>query len=72
MPLRRFTGSVLSFNYGRGFGFVEPDGSHAKVLLHITQFPRHVGAHEIGRGVRVEFYLENHAKGLRAIRANII
>jgi cold shock CspA family protein len=70
--LRRFTGSILNFNRERGFGFVKVDGPYPEALAHITQFGPHVGSHLIGRGVRIEFYLENHAKGLRAIRINII
>jgi len=72
MPLRRFTGTVINFNRDRGFGFVKVDGPFPEALIHISQFPSHVGAHDVDRGVRIEFYLENAAKGLKAVRANII
>lgn len=72
MAVRRFTGTLMSFNHQRGFGFVKVDGPFPEALIHIDQFPKHVGTHELGRGVRVEFYLENAAKGLRAVRANIV
>jgi cold shock CspA family protein len=62
----------MKFNHQRGFGFVKVDGPFPEALIHIREFGSDVGAHQIGRGVRVEFYLENHAKGLRAVRVNII
>lgn len=73
MPLRRHTGVVTKFNHERGFGFVRVDGpGHSAALIHLEVFVPHVGRHEIGCGVRVEFELEDHAKGLRCARATII
>lgn len=72
MAVRRFTGTVMSFNRDRGFGFVKVDGPFPEALIHISQFPKYVGTHELDRGVRIEFYLEHAPKGLKAVRANII
>jgi cold shock CspA family protein len=72
MPLRRFTGTLTKFYHDRGFGFVKIDGPYRDAMVNIAQFGRHVGTHELGPGVRIEFYLEAHTQGLRAVRANII
>jgi len=72
MAVRRFTGTLHNFNRERGFGFVRVDGPFPEAMIHIKEFPKFVGTHELGPGVRIEFYLEHAPKGLKAIRANII
>lgn len=72
MPLKRFTGTLISFDHARGFGWIEIDGPYPEAFVHASNFPSEIGAHKLGRGVRCEFYLENAARGLKAIRANVI
>jgi cold shock CspA family protein len=72
MALRRFIGTVISFNRARGFGFVKVDGPFPQAFVNISEFPSYVGMDMLGPGTRVEFYLENSSKGLKAIRANIV
>jgi len=72
MPLRRFTGSLTKFNHQRGFGWIKIDGPFPEAFIHIKEFPSHVGVHDLGRGTRVEFYLQNAPRGLKAVRANVI
>ena len=63
---------MLEFSRDRGFGYVRVLGPQWKAFLHVHAFPPHVGAHDITRGAKVEFYLENHEKGLRAIKAELV
>lgn len=72
MALRRFEGVVLEFNPARGFGYVRVLGPHAKAFLHIREFPPDVGAHDVRRGSKISCFLENHERGLRAIRAELV
>lgn len=70
---RRYTGTVTSFYHDRGWGFVRVDGlARGDAIIHVLEFPQSVDVSDLARGVRVEFYLEQHAKGLRSVRANII
>jgi cold shock CspA family protein len=73
MTLRRYTGDIIKFDHRRGFGWVRVDNVPLRdVFLHIAAFSKSVGLHEIGPGVKCEFYIEKHDKGLRAVRANIV
>ncbi|SIO24733.1 Cold shock protein, CspA family [Bradyrhizobium erythrophlei] len=72
MPLRRYTGTLIKFNHGRGFGWVKVDAPLPEAYVHIRDFPNHVGVHMLGSGVKIEFYLEQRARGLHAVRANIV
>jgi cold shock CspA family protein len=73
MLLRRYTGTLIKFNHQRGFGWVKVDHvSLPEAFVHVKAFPQHVGKHDLCSGAKIEFYLEQHARGLRCIRANII
>jgi cold shock CspA family protein len=72
MALRRFTGTILNWNVERAFGFCRVDGPFGEAMVHIRQFHSDVCVYDIKRGTRISYFLENHAKGLRAIRVEII
>ncbi len=71
-PLRKFTGTLIKFNHQQGYGWMRIDGPYPEAFIHAQEFPREMGAHKLGPGVRCEFYLENAARGLKCIRANVI
>ncbi len=65
--LRPFRGTVVRFWPERGFGFVRPDGGSRDARVHLKDC-ENIGGDQINVGTRLEFYLEDHPKGLRAIR----
>lgn len=64
----RQTGSVLNFNL-RGYGFIQPDGSRCQVYFHITQV---AGRLTLREGDRVSFETEQHDKGDRAVKVQLL
>jgi cold shock CspA family protein len=70
--LRTFKGRVVRFwpDRGGGYGFIRLEypasTREARFVLSECDF----GGDEIKSGDRVEMYLEDHAKGLRAIRVS--
>jgi cold shock CspA family protein len=72
MAARRFTGTIVWFDYARGFGSVLVAGLARKAFVNIAEFPAEVNRHNLGRGTKVEFYLANGTKGLKCVRANIV
>jgi cold shock CspA family protein len=70
--LRTFKGTVTRFWPERAYGYVRTDVIRREAHFHLRDFD-HVGGDQIKEGTtRLEFYLEHHAKGLRAVRVNII
>lgn len=72
MGPRRYTGTLRKFSPDHGFGWIKVNAPLPEVYIHIAAFSEFVGVHMLGPGVKVEFYIERHARGLRAVRANII
>jgi cold shock CspA family protein len=68
--LRTFHGAVVRFWPERGFGFVKPDGMSRDARVHLTDCEG-IGGDQISVGTRLQFYLVDHPKGLRAIRVSM-
>ena len=55
------TGTVKWFNSQKGFGFIQPDGGAADVIVHISAVER-AGMSGLNEGQKVSFELERDAK----------
>lgn len=70
--LRQFSGKVVRFWRQKADGFVKVDGSPREAHFHMSNFDDDTGGDEIRPGDRLSFYLEDAARGLRAIRISRI
>ncbi len=59
------TGTVKKFLDDRGFGFIVPDEGDDEVFFHQSEIIME-GFRTLAEGQRVEFEVENGAKGLSA------
>ncbi len=59
------TGTVKKFLDGKGFGFIVPDEGNGEVFFHQSEIAME-GFRTIEEGQRVEFDVEEGAKGLSA------
>jgi cold shock protein len=62
------SGTVKWFNDAKGFGFIQPDGGGADAFAHFSAIEME-GFKSLKEGQRVDFELDEGAKGLMA--ANI-
>jgi CspA family cold shock protein len=62
-------GTVKWFNESKGFGFVTPDDGSKDVFVHFSAI-QDQGFKTLAEGQRVEFSIENGAKGPSA--ANVV
>jgi len=69
--LRTFKGTVTRFWPEKAYGYVRTDVVRQEAHFHLRDFD-HVGGDQIKEGTRLEFYLSQRAKGLRAIRCSIL
>jgi cold shock CspA family protein len=70
--LRTFKGTVVRFYRERAYGYVRVDAPPREAHFHLRDFEECTGGDEIKEGTRLEFYLEQCAKGLNAIRCSIL
>ena len=61
----RITGTVKWFNGTKGFGFIAPDDESEDVFVHYSSIQGD-GFRNLDEGERVEFNVEQGAKGLQA------
>lgn len=59
-------GKVKWFDAGKGYGFIEPDGGGADVMLHISCLQA-AGYHAAYEGARVHVLADRGAKGMQAV-----
>lgn len=59
-------GTVKWFNDQKGFGFIVPDNGEREVFVHYSAVHMR-GRKTLLEGQRVEFEVENHERGPRAI-----
>ena len=62
---RRMTGTVRWFSRVKGYGFIQPDGSEKDVFVHYSAITGE-GYRNLNEGQRVEFSIEDSAKGPQA------
>lgn len=60
-------GTVKYFNNSKGFGFIKPDKSDEDIFVHRSGL-----VHEIKENDRVRFKTEHSAKGLTAVKVELI
>jgi len=59
-------GTVKWFNGEKGFGFIAPDGGAPDVFVHYSEI-RGSGFRTLEENQRVQFEVEQGAKGLQAV-----
>jgi CspA family cold shock protein len=59
------TGTVKWFSTDKGYGFITPDGDARDVFVHHSAI-RDQGFKSLGEGARVEYEVEEGAKGPQA------
>lgn len=60
------TGTVKFFNTTRGFGFITPDDGSKDIFVHISAVER-AGMDQLAEGQKVQFDVEQEARGPKAI-----
>ena len=63
----RLTGTVRWFSRVKGYGFIKPDDSDKDVFVHYSAIVAE-GYRNLDEGQRVEFSIEDTAKGPQAAR----
>ncbi len=64
-------GTVKWFNGEKGFGFIAPDGGAEDVFVHYTEISGS-GFRNLDENARVQFEVEQGAKGPQAVRVSTI
>jgi len=62
---QRMTGTVRWFSRVKGYGFIQPDGSDKDIFVHYSAILGE-GYRNLNEGQRVEFIIEDSAKGPQA------
>ena len=62
---QRMTGTVRWFSRVKGYGFIQPDGSDKDIFVHYSAIVGE-GYRNLNEGQRVEFSIEDTAKGPQA------
>jgi CspA family cold shock protein len=64
-------GTVKSFNSGKGFGFVAPEGGGKDVFVHATAVEA-AGMAGLAEGQRISFDTQPDAKGQKAVNLKAV
>lgn len=64
---QRITGTVRWFSRVKGYGFIKPDNSEKDVFVHYSAIVGE-GYRNLNEGQRVEFVIEDSAKGPQAVK----
>ncbi|HOA23994.1 MAG TPA: cold shock domain-containing protein [Aggregatilineales bacterium] len=67
----RVRGTVKWFNAEKGYGFIQPEGRDKDVFVHYSEIQMQ-GYAKLDEGDRVEFEIEQSAKGPQAVRVQKI
>jgi CspA family cold shock protein len=63
----RLKGTVRWFSRVKGYGFIQPDGGDKDVFVHFSAIVGE-GYRNLNEGQRVEFSIEDSAKGPQAVQ----
>lgn len=69
--MARTTGVVKWFNGEKGYGFIAPDGGAEDVFVHYSEI-NGSGFRSLDENTRVQFEVEQGAKGPQAVRVSAI
>jgi cold shock CspA family protein len=61
------TGTVLRFDYDKGFGFIAPDAPGSDVFLHITALTSGIDPRSVRPDVRVAYDVIDAGRGPKAV-----
>jgi CspA family cold shock protein len=64
-------GTVKWFNQDKGFGFIAPDGGADDVFVHFSEIQGN-GFKTLAENQRVEFNVEQGAKGPQAVKVTAV
>lgn len=64
-------GTVKWFNQDKGFGFIAPDGGADDVFVHFSEIQGD-GFKSLAENQRVEFNVEQGAKGPQAVKVTAV
>lgn len=67
----RITGIVKWFSKVKGFGFIAPDGTQGDIFVHYSAIASE-GYRNLDEGQRVEFSVEQTAKGPTALNVVVV
>jgi len=67
----RVRGTVKWFNAEKGYGFIQPEDRDKDVFVHYSEIQMQ-GYAKLDEGDRVEFEIEQSAKGPQAVRVQKI
>jgi len=69
--MKKKKGTVKWFHQTRGYGFIAPDDGLEKIFVHYSQI-HGSGFRTLKEGQIVEFEIEKHQKGFRAVNVEIL
>jgi CspA family cold shock protein len=67
----KLLGTVRWFSRVKGYGFIQPDGQEKDVFVHFSAIQGE-GYRNLNEGQRVEFVIEDSAKGPQAIEVTAL
>ncbi len=68
----RGSGELVTFNEGRGYGFIKRDDGQSDLFLHVKAMRHHVDGRLLAPGVRVAYHVTNGPRGEAAADVELL